>query len=130
MKSFSPQAVHPKGPAEKHARNDVAKASNQSPNQQSPRVEWSFRKIGIRGALPPVYVSALSQPAFQRKLVVNEAGDQYEQEADRVAEQVMRMPEPGILQAKSSSHAVPVVQRKCAQCEEEEKLQRTCAECE
>ncbi|MFL6305882.1 MAG: DUF4157 domain-containing protein [Candidatus Sulfotelmatobacter sp.] len=40
------------------------------------------------------------------------------------------MPEPGILQAKSSSHAVPVVQRKCAQCEEEEKLQRTCAKCE
>lgn len=33
---------------------------------------------------------------FQAKLAVNEPGDQYEQEADRVAEQVMRMPDPAI----------------------------------
>ena len=31
--------------------------------------------------------------ALQAKLTVNEPGDQYEQEADRVAEQVMRMPD-------------------------------------
>jgi len=31
---------------------------------------------------------------FQAKLTVNQPGDVYEQEADRVAEQVMRMPEP------------------------------------
>ena len=31
---------------------------------------------------------------FQTKLTVNTPGDAYEQEADRVAEQVMRMPEP------------------------------------
>lgn len=42
----------------------------------------------------------------------------------------MRMPELGIPRAKFSLHAVPVVQRKCAQCEEEEKLQRKCAKCE
>ncbi len=35
----------------------------------------------------------------QAKLVVNEPGDKYEQEADRVAEQVMRMPEPVIQRA-------------------------------
>jgi hypothetical protein len=32
--------------------------------------------------------------AIQTKLAIDEPGDEYEQEADRVAEQVMRMPEP------------------------------------
>jgi hypothetical protein len=32
----------------------------------------------------------------QAKLVVNEPGDEYEEEADRVADQVMRMPEPQV----------------------------------
>jgi len=32
--------------------------------------------------------------AIQTKLSVNKPGDQYEQEADRISEQVMRMPEP------------------------------------
>lgn len=32
----------------------------------------------------------------QAKLTINEPGDKYEQEADRIADQVMRMPEPGI----------------------------------
>src|SRR6516164_8861300 len=31
---------------------------------------------------------------IQPKLTINQPGDEYEQEADRVAEQVMRMPEP------------------------------------
>ncbi len=37
----------------------------------------------------------LRSRAIQAKLTINEPGDRYEQEADRVAEQVMRMPEPG-----------------------------------
>lgn len=59
-----------------------------------------------------------STPTIQTKLTVNQPGDQYEQEADRVADQVMRMADP------------LSVQRKCSSCEEEEKLQRKCAECE
>jgi hypothetical protein len=47
----------------------------------------------------------------QCKLTVGEPGDQYEQEADAVADKVMRMPEQNF------------VQRKCANCEEEEKKQ-------
>lgn len=35
-------------------------------------------------------------PRLQPKLTVNTPGDKYEQEADRVAEQVMRMPEPQV----------------------------------
>lgn len=39
--------------------------------------------------------------ALQAKLAINEPGDSYEQDADRMAEQVMRTPEPQNLQAKS-----------------------------
>lgn len=42
-------------------------------------------------------------PRVQTKLAVSQPGDPYEQEADRVAEQVMRMPEP-------------IVHPKCAAC--------------
>src|SRR5215207_8569238 len=31
---------------------------------------------------------------IQAKLAINQLGDEYEQEADRISEQVMRMPEP------------------------------------
>lgn len=66
------------------------------------------------------------KPFFQTKLTVNQPGDVYEQEADAIADQVMRMPvlpaeHPGSTMAK-----IPVsdVQRKCPHCDEEEKLQR------
>ena len=63
---------------------------------------------------------------IQAKLTVGSPGDQFEQEADRMADTVMRMPAP---QADQSLPITPVtaapVQRKCAQCEEDEgKLQR------
>ena len=77
------------------------------------------------------------QPVVQAKLTLGQPGDKYEQEADRVAEQVMRMPDPlvqrigepeemdeeagNLIQAKSlAASALPLVQRKCASCEQEE----------
>jgi LysM repeat protein len=48
---------------------------------------------------------------IQRKLSIGSADDPLEQEADVIADTIMRMPQS------------PFVQRKCAQCEEEEKLQ-------
>ena len=59
-----------------------------------------------------------STPAIQTKLTVNQPGDVYEQEADRVADQVMRMP------------ANAAVQRRCSACAQEERVQRKCAHCE
>src|SRR5689334_7783739 len=63
----------------------------------------------------------LSARVLQAKLSVSSPDDPYEQEADRVADQVMRMPAstPHV-----ASHAAPVVQRVCSKCEEEE-LQRS-----
>jgi peptidoglycan hydrolase-like protein with peptidoglycan-binding domain len=54
----------------------------------------------------------------QPKLQINDPGDQYEKEADTVADKVMRMEAPFI-----PTKPLPInsVQRKCAECEEEEK---------
>jgi len=49
---------------------------------------------------------------IQRKLNVGEEDDEFEREADKNADRVMRMPEDGYLQ------------RKCQECEKEEKLRR------
>jgi hypothetical protein len=54
---------------------------------------------------------------LQAKLTVNEPGDQYEQEADRVAEQVMRMPD-----------TAPLLQRKCG-CGGSTASGESCSEC-
>ena len=78
-------------------------------------------RIGERHASGPVYTGLqpsgnqalqrmLRSGAVQAKLVVNEPGDEYEREADRVADQVMSMPEPA---------APDHVQRACPECEEE-----------
>lgn len=66
------------------------------------------------------------KPTVQSKLSINQPNDIYEQEADAVAEKVMRMPvvntEPAFFSPKQLT--VTPVQRKCATCEEGEKLQR------
>jgi len=67
---------------------------------------------------------------LQTKLKIGSPNDEYEQEADRVADQVMRMPAP----AFKGNAAPPAIQRKCAKCEEEEHstepaIQRKCEEC-
>jgi hypothetical protein len=59
---------------------------------------------------------------LQRKLVIGPVNDPLEHEADRVAEQVMRMPAP-----ETALTSAPLqISRKCAECEaeEEQKLQR------
>ena len=50
----------------------------------------------------------LHPPLVQAKLTINQPGDEYEQEANRIAEQIMRMPDP-------------VLQRRCVKCDEDEK---------
>ncbi|MCF0074348.1 DUF4157 domain-containing protein [Dyadobacter sp. CY261] len=66
------------------------------------------------------------KPFFQTKLTVNAPGDQYEQEADAVADRVMRMPDPAVANPAASFRTIPVssLQRKCAACEREEKVSR------
>ncbi|HSZ60715.1 MAG TPA: DUF4157 domain-containing protein [Terriglobales bacterium] len=56
-----------------------------------------------------------SAPIIQTKLTINQPGDRYEQEADRVAEQVMRMPESAAVpNIRASAKDEVGMQRKCA----------------
>jgi hypothetical protein len=93
-----------------------------------------------RSVTSPALVQGESRPKaprIQPKLKVGEPNDRYEQEADRVAEQVMRMPEPQASErAAVSAPALPTrIQRVCRECEEELSsrpmaIQRMCSECE
>lgn len=56
---------------------------------------------------------------FQPKLTVNAPNDRYEQEADVMADRVMRMKDPATSDAFFTSAVLPI-QRKCKHCEEEE----------
>jgi hypothetical protein len=56
----------------------------------SPRLRRGFSRIPVH---PPA--------AIQAELAIHEPGDPYEQEADRISEQVMRMPEPRVQRARS-----------------------------
>lgn len=83
-------------------------------------------------------------PTFiQPKLTIGQPDDEYEKEADAMANKVVqRIASPEVMMKKDStlqmkplaSAITPLVQKKCAHCEEEEKkqkgIQRKCAECE
>lgn len=97
---------------------NVASSRNQTKQRKQPA------QVGSRkpsNASVPVGNLALQRllrgRSIQAKLTVNQPGDRYEQEADRVADQVMRMPTAG---------APPRIQRACAGCEDE--LRRQAAE--
>lgn len=64
--------------------------------------------------------------SIQAKVKVGKANDKYEQEANRVADQVMRIPEYSIINKNGAKadHTPPKIQRTCSQCKEEDILQR------
>lgn len=62
--------------------------------------------------------------SIQPKLKIGAVNDQYEQEADSVADQVMKMPDAGLSQSNNVSNSYPLnsIQRKCTTCQDEEEL--------
>ncbi|MEO0375316.1 MAG: DUF4157 domain-containing protein, partial [Cyanobacteria bacterium P01_A01_bin.17] len=62
-------------------------------------------------------------PTIQTKLTVGQPNDKYEREADRVAEQIMRMPAVASMGNVGTQFRPPTIQRMCATCDEEKKLQ-------
>mgnify|MGYP000851053013 FL=1 len=87
-----------------------------TPEKSKSSSSAAFQKTKHQPFFAPVHV--------QPKLTVGAAHDPHEQQADAMAERVMRMAAP----AKESPFFRPAntaaVQRKCAHCEEEEKIQR------
>ena len=71
--------------------------------------------LRLRYSTSPCHTALLH--ALQAKLTVNEPGDQYEQEADRVAEQVMRMPDTTLrLQRKCGCGGSTASGESCEEC--------------
>jgi len=67
------------------------KKSSQQLKSPADRILFLQRTIGNQAVQRMVRSGAL-----QAKLRIGQPGDKYEQEADRVADAVMRMPEPGV----------------------------------
>jgi len=84
----------------------------------APARRWGHNFSKVRVSAPPMQI--------QPKLTVNQPGDQYEQEADRVAEEVMQIPD--FFGGAISTGGLPNVQKKCAACESGGGLCSNCAE--
>lgn len=81
---------------------------------------WDFSKIPLFAPDRPSGPEA-PRPFIQPKLMIGRVNDPLEHEADRVADQVTRVPTWDV----SAAAAPAKISRKCAECEvEEEKLQR------
>jgi hypothetical protein len=75
---------------------------------------------------PPFFIKTFNHAAIQPKLTIGQPNDNYEKEADATADKVVqRLSEPTSIQTnKQATPITPFVQKKCAHCEEEEKLQK------
>ena len=79
----------------------------------------TYAEINKTNNTPKTTNKFLGNNSFiQPKLTINNPNDTYEQEADAVADKVMRMEKPFIQKMPVS---ISSLQRKCAHCEEEEK---------
>ncbi len=97
--------------------------ARQAARGEAPSPSWDFSKIAI---LPPdrpnqpQALLAFPRPSLpiiiQPKLAIGRVDDPLERQADRIADQVMRMPDPDL----SITRAPPQLSRKCSVCEEEE----------
>lgn len=113
-------------------RQTLSNARESSTDTNQPQLRSAFAS----SAIDPVsaFQQSVDNRAVQRlihshyiqaKLQIGPAGDQYEQEADQVADTVMRMPDPRLNSGPAISHRTQIssLHRKCTECEEEE-LQR------
>ncbi len=95
-------------PPRKHGRS-----LRQSPSPQPLLPAWNLSRIPLH---------TLPSPTIQTRLAVNRPGDEYEQEADRISEQVMRMSSP-VAAPSTRPTPAPRLQRKCG-------CGGTCAKCQ
>ena len=83
------------------------------------------KRASAHPAQPVQVTNIIARHPLQAKLKVGAPNNHFEQEADRVANQVMRMPDPAAVSSSvdATPHSSVSIQRKCASCEDEE-LQR------
>jgi hypothetical protein len=105
-------------PAEHHGQEtDRIQVKAQMPlpdRQAASAVSWNSSKISIFA--PGRTNQSQVQPLIQPKLVLGEINDPFEHEADRIADQVMRMP----VSERSGPVGSPCINRKCARWKKKE----------
>lgn len=114
--STRPEASHPSDPSIQQTQPMHASGAAAVPG-----LAWNFANIplfapdeaGPSRAKSPLTMRALPG-ILQAKLEIGPVDDPLEREADRVAEHVMRMPDPSTAASPARSGAVPEVQRKCS----------------
>jgi len=116
-------SMSPKGHEPDVLNEQKSEPASPAIRKVGPGVSWDFSRIPI---FPPDGApSTQSRPLFnllpvrgvlQPKLAIGEVNDPLEREADRVAEQVMRMPDRDV----SLGGGPAQIRRKCAACEEDE----------
>lgn len=120
----------PEAKRENKVSQTQKKGPSQSISSQIDQILFLQRTIGNQAV-----GRLIKSGALQAKLRIGQPGDIYEQETDRVAEQVMRMPEPQVSNETKVSNPAEnnSLQRKCPGCnkgikiekeEEEENLQK------
>jgi len=87
--------------------------STQSQTKASRAANKEFTRLNAKRSTPQLYI--------QPKFAIAAPDDPLEKEADAMADKVMRMPNPEPIQFSSSKN---IINRKCAECEKEEELQR------
>jgi len=80
---------------------------SQSMNSPADRILFLQRTIGNQAV-----ARLIKSGDLQAKLAIGKPGDRYEQEADRVAEQVLRMPEPQVQRQLEEEEEEELVQPK------------------
>ena len=100
--------------ATKQPGNDFAKQKNgdkvrsRSVSPLSTGMPLLQRQCACGGGCP----RCQEKLGIQTKLKIGEPGDKYEQEADRIADEVMRMPEPSVQRQMEPEEEEEMVQRK------------------
>jgi len=96
------------------------------PPQRGQSLDPAHAVMALHGAIGNQAVQRLLRSgAIQAKLAVSQPDDPYEREADRVADQVLQMPEPAVEGTPVQGHGqTSQIQRKCGPCQEEETVQR------
>src|SRR5436309_1321404 len=101
---------HPRRGFEAPSASAVAQG-NSSAQESVPSLDSVMDRASRFGhEFSRIPIHSTQTAVLQTKLTVNQPGDVYEQEADQVAEQVMRMPEPQLQRACACGGASPECQ--------------------
>ncbi len=102
------------------AENPILAPQRALGNQSAQRFAQSCSlRLPTPGLCPVGGVCHVCPTPVQAKLRVDQPGDRFEQEANRIADVVMRMPETGVIR-EARTLTQPPTRRTCSDCEEQE----------